>query len=94
MARVKNIKKSIASKAENVFDVATGTLGDLPNITLYGTSMVEIDNFKALLDFSPNAVRLNTTDGILRIDGVSLQLAVMTDESISIKGSIKNISFE
>lgn len=94
MARTKNIKKNIASTAEAVFDVAAGVLGNLPNITLYGTSMVEIDNFKALLDFSQNTVRVNTTDGVLRIDGFNLKLAFMTDESVSIKGSIKNLSFE
>lgn len=94
MARVKNFKKSIISKAESVLDVASGTLGNLPNITLYGTTVVEVDNFKGLLDFSQSAVRLNTTDGILRIDGVNLHLAVMTDESVSVKGVIKNLSFE
>lgn len=94
MARVKNVKKNIISKAESVLDIASGTLGNLPNITLYGTTVVEIDNFKGLLDFSQTAVRLNTTDGILRIDGVNLHLAVMTDESVSIKGVIRNLSFE
>lgn len=90
----KNTKKAFIAKAENMLDIAKGTLGDLPNITLYGTSVAEIDNFKGLLDFSPTAVRLNTTDGILRIDGARLQLGFMSDDSISIKGVIKNLCFE
>ena len=87
-------KKNIISKAETMLDVKCGTLSNLPNITIYGTNLVEVDNFKALLDFSQSTLRLNTTDGILRIDGVNLHLAVMTDESVSVKGNIKNLSFE
>ncbi len=94
MAKAKKNKTSLLSRAENAFDVATGTLSNLPNLTLYGTTLVEIDNFKALLDFSSDAVRVNTTDGIVRIDGISLRLAFMTDESISVKGNIRNLSFE
>ena len=94
MAKAKKNKTSLLTRAENAFDVATGTLGNLPNITLYGTTLAEIDNFKSLLDFSSDAVRVNTTDGIVRIDGINLHLAFMTDESISIKGNIRNLSFE
>lgn len=94
MAETKKKAKSLLSRAEGVLDIAQGTLNNLPNITLYGTTMAEIDNFKSLLDFSEGSVRVNTTDGIVRIDGIKLHLAYMTDESISIKGSIKNLSFE
>lgn len=87
-------KSQLLSRAEAAFDIATGTLGNLPNITIYGTSNVEIDNFRSLLDFSQDTVRVNTTDGIVRIDGADLLLAFMTDESISVKGNIKNLSFE
>lgn len=94
MKENKKAKKSALSKAENILDLATGTLGSLPNITLYGTAALEIDNFKSLMDFSPDTVRVNTTDGIVRIDGINLRLAFITDESISVKGDIRNLSFE
>lgn len=86
--------KKFFLKAEEALDMAKGTLSNLPNITIYGTSMAEIDNFKGLLDFSQTTVRLNTTDGILRIDGINLNLSVMTDDSVSVKGVIKNLCFE
>lgn len=87
-------KERLLSKAENLLDVSGGVLRDLPNITIYGTENAEIDNFKALLDFSPDSVRINTTGGIIRIDGLNLAIGFMTDDTIAIKGSIKNISFE
>ena len=94
MAKGNKKKPRLLTKAEDAFDISNGTLGNLPNITLYGTTLVEIDNFKSLLDFSQGCVRVNTTDGIVRIDGINLHLAFMTDESISVKGDIKNLSFE
>lgn len=94
MKENKKSKKNVLSKAESVLDLATGTLGALPNITLYGTAALEIDNFKSLMDFSPDTVRVNTTDGIVRIDGINLRLAFMSDESISVRGDIRNLSFE
>ncbi|MBQ3109882.1 MAG: YabP/YqfC family sporulation protein [Clostridia bacterium] len=94
MKENKKQKRGVLSKAEGILDFATGTLGNLPNITLYGTAALEIDNFKSLLDFSPDTVRVNTSDGIVRIDGIKLHLAFMSDESISVKGEIRNLSFE
>ncbi len=94
MAKQKNRKAGFLSRAENALDIAQGTLNSLPNITLYGTGTLDIDNFKSLLDFSSDSVRVNTSDGIVRIDGINLHLAFMTDESISVKGEIKNLSFE
>lgn len=87
-------KKKILEKTERALDVSTGLLQNLPNITVFGTSAIEIDNFKGLLDFTQSSVRINTTDSILRIDGIGLSIAFMTDETVCIKGTIKEIHFE
>ena len=87
-------KESAISKAENALGVSQGLLRDVANIIIYGTSTAEIDNFKSLLDFSSTAIRLTTTDGIIRIDGTELTLALIAEESVTVKGCIKNLSFE
>lgn len=88
------MKKKLLTGAENLLDMKTGAFTDLPNIIIYGTSCAEIDNFKSLLDFSPTSARINTTDGILKLDGNNLKIPVMTDESVRITGQIHIISFE
>lgn len=87
-------KPGFLAKAESALDLSEGVLRDAANITLYGTSLIEVDNFKGLLDFSKSSLRINTTDTILRIDGINLEITYMTDESISVKGTIKSVSFE
>ena len=86
--------KRFLRKTQSALDLSEGILENLPNIILYGTSTVEIDNFKGLLDFSTSSVRINTTDSILRIDGSELHISFLTDESIGIKGKIISVSFE
>lgn len=88
------MKRKLFKKAEAALDLSEGILDNLPNITLYGTGMIEIDNFKGLLDFTKSSVRINTTDSILRIDGTDLYISFMTDESVGIRGNIKIVSFE
>lgn len=87
-------KNKVLSKAESIMDIPDGILRDLPNIILYGTEKAEIDTFSGLLDFSDSSMRINTASGLVRIDGVSLVISFMTDDSICVKGTIKNISFE
>lgn len=87
-------RPAFLAKAESALDLSEGVLRDAANITLYGTSLIEVDNFKGLLDFSKSSLRINTTDTILRIDGINLEISYMTDESISVKGTIKSVSFE
>lgn len=77
-----------------MLDLSEGALRNLPNITLYGSGMIEVDNFKGLLDFTPSSLRINTTDSILRIDGINLTISLMTDDTIEIRGNIKSLSFE
>lgn len=88
------LKNPFLSRAENILDMQTGTFTNLPNIMLYGTNCIEIDNFTSLLDFSADSVRLNTKDGILKIDGTNLTVPFMTDDSIRISGNIRILSFE
>lgn len=90
----KSVRSALLSKTESLLDMPEGILRDEANIILYGTSLVEIDNFKGLIDFSDSSVRINTVSGIVRIDGVSLFISSMTDETLSLKGNVKNICFE
>lgn len=87
-------KKRFLEKAENIFDTSKGLLRDLPQIILHGNTEIEIDNFKGLLDFSSSSMRINTSDGIIRIEGSLLAIVTMTDETVMVKGTISAVNFE
>lgn len=86
----KNKKHAFTKKAESPFGAV---LSDSPAITL-SASLCEVDNFKALLDFSSEGIRINTSDGVVRITGRNLEIGVVTDENVSVKGRIVSLEFE
>ena len=94
MKNLPSSRKKVLEKAEELLNVKGGILRDMTFITLCGNESAEIDNFKGLVDFSPSTLRINTADNIIRIDGTDLTISHMTDETISIKGKICNLSFE
>ena len=53
-----------------------------------------IENYKAILDYEDFFVRINTTIGVVIINGFKLELNQLTDEAISIKGMIERIELE
>lgn len=67
---------------------------NLPTVTIYGASCADIDNFKGLLDFSRESIGVATSGGIVRINGAELEICVLTDESVSVKGVIKSLEYE
>ena len=53
-----------------------------------------IENYKAILDYEDFFVRINTTIGVVIINGFKLELNQLTDEAISVKGMIERIELE
>ncbi|MCD8049004.1 MAG: YabP/YqfC family sporulation protein [Clostridia bacterium] len=63
----KKRSEEIVRRAEDALDLSRGLLANTPLITLHGASLCEIDNFKALLDFSAGSLRVNTAGGIVSL---------------------------
>lgn len=65
----------------------------LPLLTIIGTREVRIENFKNIIEFSEEKIRINTSSGILKIEGKSLVLSEINSKSISISGSLLKYDF-
>ena len=59
-----------------------------------GTTSPLIEERLGILDYNETAVKVNTTIGIITIEGDGLYLESITDEGISIKGTIIRVEFE
>lgn len=94
LLRSKKGEKSFFKKAETLLDVSAGVLTDFPKIELCGQGCCDIDNFKGLIDFSKENIRVNTSGGIVKISGTELEISVVTDENVSVCGNIKKVEFE
>ena len=66
---------------------------NLPLIMATGRGEVNIENYKNLVEFTDTKIRVNTSAGVLAIEGTGLILKQVTTEHILITGNIKVITW-
>ena len=79
----------------NVREKMTGLLSlpkeialDATVIMATGRTEINIENYKNLLEFTDTKIRINTREGIIVIEGESLNLGQVTTENLLISGRI------
>lgn len=86
--------KRINSKIDSMFEIPKEVCQDIPKITSIGFEEMIIENYKGILEYEEYYVRINTSIGILDINGFNLQLEKMTGEDIKITGMIESMELE
>jgi sporulation protein YqfC len=85
----KNIKNVFAK----VLEVPKEVVIDLPLISMIGNEELSIENYKGVIEYSEEKIRINTAKGVIKIEGRSMLLKEITDDDIQILGSILKIEF-
>ena len=87
-------KKKNNSRLNNILEFPEEISNNEPNITIIGFKKIMVENYKGILEYENFFVRLNTTIGVLNINGFNLKLSEMTSDDIMISGDIDSIDFE
>lgn len=66
---------------------------NLPLISLIGREEVTIENYKGILEYGEETVRIGTAAGILRLDGRGLCLKQLSAECMVVTGQIESLAF-
>ena len=66
---------------------------DLPNVSILGNEEISVENYKGIIEYKPDLLRLNTKSGILLIEGKNLCLRQVTSDQIKITGCILNVGY-
>ena len=66
----------------------------MPKITLYAAKEVTVENYKGVIELTPEFVRLYTSAGVVSLSGASLDIASITDEDVTVTGNIRKIELE
>lgn len=64
---------------------------DMPKITVVGNREAAIENYKGIIEFDSQTVRLNTKMGMAKLEGSGLNISAITDEEIQMTGRITKI---
>ena len=66
---------------------------NLPLISLVGREEMTIENYKGILEYGEEMVRIGTAAGVLRLTGKGLCLKQLSGECMVVTGKIENLSF-
>ena len=91
---MRKYKKKNNSRLNNILEFPEEISNNEPKITIIGFKKIMVENYKGILEYENFFVRLNTTIGVLNINGFNLSLNEMTDEDLIITGNIESIDFE
>jgi len=66
---------------------------DLPQIIITGNDEITIENYKNILTYTEQAIRIRTTSGILEVSGTDLALKKINGEHITLGGRLSAVAF-
>ena len=91
---MKNKKRNSISKLDRLLEMPQEVYTDTPKITITGFNEMIIENFKGILEYEDYYIRINTSLGIININGYELKLENMTNDDIKVKGKIESMDIE
>ena len=88
-------KKSVDIKKEisSVLEIPEEVVFDMPFISLKGREEAVVENYKGIIEYSSEKIRLNTTSGVLKLTGESLAIKCLDADNIIISGKIDSAEF-
>ena len=87
-------KRNTFSKIDRILEMPQEVYTGVPKLTITGFNEMIIENFKGILEYENYYIRINTSLGIVNINGYELKLENMTNDDIKVTGKIESIDIE
>ena len=83
-----NTKTRLMERFSEALELPKEIVLNIPKITMIGSSDMVIENYKGIIEYENNSVKVNTGVGIIVIKGEQLEIREITSENIMIGGYI------
>ena len=90
---MKKNKKNI-SRIDRLLEIPQEIYSNVPKITITGFNEMIIENFNGILEYEDYYIRINTSLGIINVNGYELRLENMTNDDIKVTGKIEKFDIE
>lgn len=90
---MRKVKKK-ENKFDKLLDIPKEITTNIPKIIINGFEEILIENYKGILEYEENLVKIASYVGIININGIDLKLNQMKDDTVSIFGQIDSITME
>ena len=84
---------SVAKGLTAMFALPEEVMLNLPLLSLVGGGELSVENHKGVVEYTAERLRVNTTAGVLKIDGRRLAIKQLTAERILVRGAIDSVAF-
>lgn len=88
------MKKNKLSKLNRMLEIPIEVTSTIPRLTNLGFKKLVMENYKNILEYQDFFIRINTSIGIININGYGLKMEEMTKDDIVIEGEIESVDFE
>ncbi len=83
----------IAEKISRKFNMPEDIIAGAPILTGYGSHIFCVENYKSIIEYTSNIVRIQTKLGRIHIVGKNLVIAYFRDDAMCILGDINSIEY-
>ena len=90
MIKIKNTRNKIEKLLEIPVEVTT----NIPKITLIGFNQLMIENYTGVIEYEEYLVKINSSIGIIIIEGNKMNLNQINENDVLISGAISKIYLE
>ena len=89
-----NNKNKFSNRLNHIFEIPNEVGSSEPKITIVGFNEMLIENYKGISEYEEFYIKVNTSIGVININGFNLGLEQITEEDILVRGRIENIDIE
>ena len=78
----------------DILEIPKEIYTNIPNFIITGFEDMIIENYKGILEYEDYYIRINTSLGVINVNGFELKLENMTNDDIKVKGKVESIDIE
>lgn len=90
MIKIKNTR----NKIEKLLEIPAEVTANIPKITLIGFNQLMIENYMGVIEYEEYLVKINSSIGIIIIEGNKMNLNQINENDVLISGAISKIYLE
>ena len=94
MKQKKEVHKSRMEKFAEKLEMPKDVVSNCSKITTYNDNQIIIENYKGVLEYGNEKIRIKTPNKILCINGEHIFINAITDTDILIEGKIHDMRWE
>ncbi len=85
--------REVKTTVSEMFELPKDIMLNLPRISMIGNNQMLVENHRGVIEYTPQRIRLNSTIGVIRVEGQDMDLKNIAVDDVMITGLIKHVEF-